>query len=1030
MWKLCVLAIGLVTLYVPAACGADRAAADPQLARDVLPLLKTRCVKCHGPTKQEAKLNLSTPGGLARGGENGPPIMPGQPAASLLWQRIDDDEMPPDDPLPEEERALLKRWIAADAKDLPEVAAVELAGSDHWAFARWSDPKLPAIRDTAAARTEVDRFVLARLEAQGLTLNAEADRPTLVRRVSFDLTGLPPTPDAVHAFVADTAPDAYGRMVDRYLASPHYGQRWGKYWLDAAGYADSNGYFNADTDRPLAYRYRDYVIAALNQDKPFDRFVLEQIAGDELSGFVPGKEATGEMISLLEATHYLRNGQDGSGESDGNPDEVRTDRYAALESTMQIVASSLLGLTLQCAKCHDHKFEPISQREYYQLQSVFYPAFDIQNWLKPNDRFVHADLPGEVERWERRGKQIDGEIAALLAEFGAWVRGHRQPNAFLFRDEFDENGPPLVDHWSATAPGDDAPAGAAPVQLDSSQAPGAWRHNGALEILESGAAGDRWLSTRQSFDWTPEGPEGWIQATFDLVDNKTSAGQMPAERIAYLIAMHDFNDNSSVAGGNVLLDGNPAGGAAVHLDYPGEDSKSVGVLGTSKYEPGHNYGVRITRLANGKFRLEHMVDWVPDNKTLELAVEDLPDGSFGFEYCCGRSFVVDNVWIMGSQKGLAPELHDEFLAKEKALTEAVKARQAQRGERPGKIACVTDRSAQAPDVFLLQRGNYATPGEKVEPAPLAALSEAGTTLEARAPFEGSQSTGRRLAWARWLTRENSRSAALVARVQANRLWQHHFGTGIVATPDNLGTSGAPPSHPELLDYLAGRFAESGWSTKALHRLVLNSAVYRQTSALQPAAYAVDPDNRLLWRHSLQRLDAESLRDAMLVVSGQLDRQFGGPYVPTTRDELGEVLVKLDTPGANRRSIYLQQRRTQTLSLLNVFDAPTMVFNCVQRPASTMPLQSLSLLNSEFVVGQARNFAERLVREAGDRPEARVNHAFLLTVAREATPAELQAGLEFVTDQRNQYAGQAEAEARAWADFCQMMLASNAFLYVE
>ncbi len=1034
MRKLCAWGISLIALCAPAAYGEERAPAGPQLARDVLPVLKARCVKCHGPTKQEARLNLSTPGGLARGGENGTPIAPGEPAASLLWQRIDVDEMPPDDPLPEEEKTLLKRWIAAGAKDLPDVAAAELAGSDHWAFARWNEPKPPAIRDAAGARTEVDRFVLARLEAQGLTLNPEADRPTLLRRVSFDLTGLPPTPEAIQAFVADAAPDAYERMVDRYLASPHYGQRWGKYWLDAAGYADSNGYFNADTDRPLAYRYRDFVIRALNQDKPFDRFVQEQIAGDELSGFVPGKDATSEMISLLEATHYLRNGQDGSGESDGNPDEVRTDRYAALESTMQIVASSLLGLTLQCAKCHDHKFEPISQREYYQLQAVFSPAFDIQNWLKPNDRFVYANLPGEVEKWEQRGKQIDAEIAALRSDFAVWVRAHRRPSEMLFHDEFDENGPPLVDHWSATAPGDDAPAGAGPVQLDSSQAPGAWRHNGTLQILESGAAGDRWLSTRQSFDWTPEGPGGWIQATFDLVDNKASAGQMPAERIAYLIAIHDFNDNSPVAGGNVLLDGNPAGGAAVHLDYPGDDSKSVGVLGNSKYEPGHNYGVRISRLANGKFRLEHLVDWIPDEKTLELTAEDLPDGGFGFEYCCGRSFVVDNVVIERSQASLAPEArdgaHDEFLAKQKALAEAVKTRQAQRGERPGKIACVTDRSGQAPDVFLLQRGNYATPGDKVEPAPFAALSEAGMTLAARTPFEGSQSTGRRLAWARWLTRENSRSAALLARVQANRLWQHHFGAGIVATPDNLGNSGAPPSHPELLDYLASRFVKSGWSTKALHRLLLNSAAYRQTSALQPAAYVVDPDNRLLWRFSLQRLDAESLRDAMLVVSGQLDRQFGGPYVATTRDELGEVLVKPDTPGANRRSVYLQQRRTQTLSLLNVFDAPTMVFNCVQRPASTMPLQSLSLLNSEFIVGQARHFAERLAREAGDQPQARLNHAFLLTVAREPTPAELQAGLEFIAVQRNQYAGQAEAEARVWADFCQMILASNAFLYVE
>ena len=311
--------------------------------------------------------------------------------------------------------------------------------------------------DPSRARTAVDRFVLSVLEGQGLTLNGEADRATLVRRVSFDLTGLPPTPDEIATFVADTTPDAYQRMVEAYLASPHYGERWGKYWLDAGGYADSNGYFNADTDRPLAYRYRDYVVRSFNEDKPFDRFVQEQLAGDELAGFVPGQDATPEIITLLEATHFLRNGQDGTGESDGNPDEVRVDRYSALESTVQIVASSLLGLTVQCAKCHDHKFEPISQRDYYQLQSVFYPAFNVQDWLKPNERVVHANLPGEVARWEAHGQKIDAEIARLKADFAAWYRANRPPGAVLFRDDFDANGPPLADNWSNTAPGDDAP---------------------------------------------------------------------------------------------------------------------------------------------------------------------------------------------------------------------------------------------------------------------------------------------------------------------------------------------------------------------------------------------------------------------------------------------------------------------------------------------------------------------------------------------------------------------------------------------
>jgi hypothetical protein len=309
------------------------------------------------------------------------------------------------------------------------------------------------------------------------------------------------------------------------------------------------------------------------------------------------------------------------------------------------------------------------------------------------------------------------------------------------------------------------------------------------------------------------------------------------------------------------------------------------------------------------------------------------------------------------------------------------------------------------------------------------LSTPGTKLDVAPPPSGTKSSGRRLAWARWLTTPGSRPAALMARVQANRVWQHHFGTGLVATTENLGISGALPSHPELLEYLANELVRGGWSIKNLHRLLLTSSVYLQTSTLQPAAYKLDPDDRLLWRYPLVRLDAEALRDAMLATSGQLNRDLGGPYVPTTRNELGEVLVKVDGPGALRRSLYLQQRRTQTLSLLNVFDSPSMVFNCIQRPTSTMPLQSLSLLNSDFVVAQASHFADRLAREAGQQLTARVARAYFLALAREPSPDETAAALEFVILQLGHYAGRSDVEHRAWSDFCQMLLASNAFLYV-
>jgi hypothetical protein len=1018
-----------------AASPIDRALAadEPSLPNDVLPLLKARCVKCHGPAKQEAKLDLSTPSSLARGGETGTAIAPSKPDESLLWQRVEADEMPPEEPLSAEEKGLLRRWIASGAKGLPEKVAAD-SKSVHWSFAPLHESPLPAVSASPRVRTPVDRFVLARLEDKGLAFNADADRWTLVRRASFDLTGLPPTPDEILAFVNDDAADAYERMVERFLASSRYGQRWGKYWLDAAGYADSNGYFNADSDRPLAYRYRDYVVRALNADKPFDRFVVEQLAGDELAGHDPSRPATPDIISLLEATHYLRNAQDGSGESDGNAEEVRADRYFVLEGVAQIVSSSLLGLTMQCAKCHDHKFDPITQRDYYQLQSVFYPVFNIQDWIKPSQRFVYASLPGETERWEEHARQIDAEVATLKRQFVDWARANRPPSVTLFHDEFDDSSPPLVENWSNTAPGDDVPAGSPPVELNSAAAPGARRLGGSLQILESGAAGDRWLSTRQSFDWTPDEKGEWIQVTFDLVQDHVEGGE-PAARIAYLIGLCDFNDNGAVPRGNVLFDGKPAGGVDIHVDYPGVDSTPAGDLGRAKYQPGHNYGVRITNVGDGKCRISHLIDGIADESARELPAEDLCDGGFGFEYCCGRSFVVDNVIVersvpgAGSDEG-AKKVAEAIQSKHKELAAAIKQREAQRGERPGKISCAVDGSESAPEVFLLERGNHGSPREPVMPAPLAALTDGDSGLKIAPPPSGAKSTGRRLAWANWLTEPGSRQAALVARVQVNRIWQHHFGTGIVATTENLGTSGAAPSHPELLELLAAEFIRSGWSLKAMHRLMLNSTVYRQACDLAPEAHKVDPDNRLLWRHSLRRLDAESIRDAMLTVAGALDGTYGGSYVPTTRRDSGEVVVDPKVEGANRRSLYLQQRRTQTLSMLNVFDAPTLVFNCLERPTSTMPLQSLALLNSEFSVAQATRLADRLEREAGGDPASRVRHAFVLALAREPLQQEVDEAMKFVASQQAHYSPQDDAQKRAWADWCQMLLASNAFLYVE
>jgi hypothetical protein len=772
----------------------------PNYAHDIAPLLKNRCVRCHGPAVMKANLNLAVPAGVARGGENGAVIVSGMAADSLLWQRVANDEMPEDEPLSANEKEVLLRWIAAGARGLPRSVPDQPDGDEHWAFQPLPLTSPPDVRKTAKVRRSVDAFIEHQLETAGLTIGPEADRNTLIRRVAFDLTGLPPTLTEIVTFHSDCSDNAYENMVERYLESPRYGERWGKYWLDAAGYADSNGYFNADTDRPLAYRYRDYVVRSINSDKPWDQFVREQLAGDELAGYKPGTDITPTTIELLEASHYLRNSPDGTDSSDGNPDELRADKYAVLEGTMQIIGASLLGLTVQCGKCHDHKFEPFTQNDYYALQSIFYPAFNVEKWIKPKEREIVAASAAEIAAWEAVTKPIDEQIT----------------------------------------------------------------------------------NRRQQFS--------------------------------------------------------------------------------------------------------------------------------------------------DAEKTQPPEKHEELRAE---LEADITKLEAQKGPPLPRLAPVFDMSPDPPDVFVLDRGHYNSPKEKAEIAAPRALCNANSSALLVLPAnESTTATGRRLAFARWLTQPDSRAAALLARVTVNRIWQRHFGTGIVATVDNLGYSGAAPTHPALLDFLASEFVRNGWSTKAIHRSILCSATYRQSSRPAHDVEQVDPDNRLLGRFPLRRLDAEAIRDGMLAISGELDSQMGGPYVPTLRGADGSVVVNESTAGAHRRSVYLQQRRSQVLDMLHVFDAPSIVFSCTSRSTTTVPLQSLSLLNSSFVRLRSKALASRVAAAGGNDIDERIRAAFLFVSGRPPTANELNSTRSFIAEQPTKYHDKPNAEELAWTDFCHTLLASNLFLYVE
>ncbi len=723
------------------------------------------------------------------------------------------------------------------------------SAKSHWAFQALKRPQIPEVK--GRGNTDIDCFILAALQAKGQSLNPEADRPTLIRRISFDLTGLPPTLSEIDAFLADAAPNAYERMVDRYLASPRYGERWGKYWLDTAGYADSNGYFNADSDRPHAWRYRDYVIRAFNADKPFDRFVQEQLAGDELAGYKPGGDVTPETAELLTATHFLRNAPDGTGESDGNPDEVRIDRYTVLEGTLQITMNSLLGVTIQCARCHKHKFEPITHQEYYQLQAIFFPAYNPERWKQPKDRIVEIATKKDRDEWKRQTDLVDQHIKTLNTRLATEERSFRER---LLRERLKELEVPLQD-----------------------------------KIIEAVNAPVKKRTKEQN----------------ELLKKHLTAAQVNVDDIA----------------------------------------------------------------------------------------KRFPD----------------------------------FAAMREQIKKSSAEREKERPKPLEKLSAFFETDANPPMHHVLKRGQHHQPGDEVQPGVPSAFTSLKNAYRVEKGPPGPISTGRRSALARWIT---SPENPLFARVMVNRIWQNHFGVGLSATPDNLGQSGAKPSHPELLDYLASEFVESGWSVKAMHRAILRSAVYRQSSAPREDLARIDPDNHLLGQFPLRRLDAEAVRDAFLSVAGELDPRAGGPYVPSLRTKDGTVEIPENHAGAKRRSVYLQHRRTQVVTLLHLFDAPSIVGNCSLRTTSTVPLQSLALLNSKFARDRAKAFELRLTKAAGADATARLNLAFRLACGRPPNADETAASQQFLTTQRKAYAGAKDAEVRAWTDLCQMVLASNAFLYVE
>lgn len=928
---------------------------DVLFEKDVRPILKAHCFQCHGEEGvQESSLDLRLRRWIAKGGESGPAIEPGDPTNSLILDRVVSGEMPPNDkPLSQLDIERIRTWIeqgARTARDEPESiddqGLITEEEKRFWAFQPIMRPETPASRDTDVVRTPIDTFVLAQLEAKDLSFSKTAERRTLIRRLYFDLLGLPPTPEAIDTYVADDSRDATKRLIDSLLASPQYGERWGRHWLDVAGYADSEGYSEDDRVRESAFRYRDYVIGSLNDDKPLDQFIREQLAGDEMVS-PPYANLSAEDIEKLTATGFLRMAPDGT--ASGGIDQNLA-RNQTVADTINIVSTSLLGLTVGCAQCHNHRYDPISQVDYYRMRAIFEPAMDWKKWRNPNARRI--SLYTDAEREAK--KQVEAEVAKVEQE-------KKEKTAIYIdrtlEEELAELDEPLRD-----------PLGTA---------------------------------------------------------YKTPAGERTDEQ-KKLLKEHPSVQNISAG--------------SLYLYDQGRNAKA-GKIDAERAEKAKRFVARIR---------ENTLQQVPeeDRQSLLAAEKVGADKRTEEQQAIVKKYpglLVTDSTIATFDPEAAAELDADrkraaelrmFKAAEdlKRYTERV-AKIREQIPPEGFVRALTEPPAHTPATFVFYRGDHEQPKQKVDPGELSVLGDGSAPIAAEA--EGLPTTGRRLAYAKHLT---DGKHPLVARVIVNRVWAHHFGRGIVRSLGDFGMLGDRPSHPALLDWLASEFIESGWQLKRLHRWILSSTTYQQSSLRSEQLDRLDPDNLLLGRMPVRRLESEVVRDSVLEVCGQLNREMFGPAVPVREDEVGQIVIGKEMLDGERkpqkgvglggeetrRSLYVQVRRSRPLSVLETFDAPRMTPNCTERNASNVAPQPLMMMNSDFAVEHARRLAQRVAAEVGDDLDQQIVRAWKLALGTEPTDEEISSAKIYLQQQ----ADALEKKEDALVTMCHALMSTNRFLYID
>ncbi|MFN7922497.1 MAG: PSD1 and planctomycete cytochrome C domain-containing protein [Bryobacteraceae bacterium] len=871
---------------------APLAAADDDsefFERKIRPLLAANCHSCHTNSRMGG-LRLDSREAVMAGGKTGPAIVPGKPAESLLIQAVKRTherlKMPPTAPLSAADVALLEEWVKRGAAwpqaPVPKGAPIAITKEqrEFWSFRPVKKPALPPVKNKAWVRSDVDRFVLAKLEQSGLTPIPAADKRTWLRRITLDLTGLPPTPEEVAAFEKDTSPQARARVIDHLLESPHYGERWGRYWLDLARYSDGQLAAGTDTPLPNAYRYRDWVVEAFNKDMPYDKFVRAQIAADAMNdpAMLPGLG----FQSL------------GAGAND----------------QVDVTTKVFLGLTVGCAQCHDHKYDPIPTRDYYSLLGVFRGTRNEEHPLVPKS---------DVDAYQAVKKQID-ERKEIIADF--IIVQQRQLVDLLARSTARY----MVAAWKIAQ-------GQTPDKAGLDQ-----------ETL------DRWVKYLAD----PNREHPYLKDWFALVAGKPTEDQVRAAADRYQAFALDLIERSKEVDDKNYVAFGGKKGMKDERTRQYTNIVSLPVLDFYQWR----------ELASGPYNIDGF---------------RAPAGVFYYDAKAIERF------LGGHSKDYLAQLRSEVAEFEKKLPPMYPF-----------LHAVKD-TAEPKDIRVAIRGDANTPGEIAPRRFLAVLCNGEP-----APFQ--KGSGR----AELAEAIGTASNPLTARVMVNRIWQHHFGVGIVKSASNFGQMGERPTHPELLDYLAARFVESGWSVKTIHREILLSATYGLSVARDEKNETADPANRLLWRANLvHRLDMEALRDSILAVSGKLDSKVGGAAAPLAPENV-------------RRSLYLTISRTRLDPAMALFDFPDANATTEERPVTAGPLQGLFFLNSKFVQEQSRALHQRLEREAGADAASRIRRAYALLYGRAPDAQELKLGSDFV----------ASGEPKAWSQYLQALLGSAEFTSVN